>query len=260
MTISFPSDAEIAEELVQYPAASLADALEEMVTQYLCFQTEEGYSEENYAYRKSCYYQSYYPYTHAAPWWKRIYWRFKKVDHPLFTEQTSLEEAARFFIWMGRLPLHTKLSNGEARAFGYALPREPCDKPVLVPIDVWGSDMSSSGIDWKKSAINENGLSFCAVQIVYAEDYELTPDSELTPDNSPKKTQCKRKSSMIERLDAVVNSLSNEITTSDRTIYYKMIKKKFFETYPETPKDIRGLGAEYLRQALERLETKRQLK
>lgn len=260
MTTSFPSDAEIAEELVQYPATSLADALDSMVTQYLCFQTEEGYSEEKYAYRQSCYNQSYHPYTHKAPWWKRIYWHFKKVDHPLFSQQTSLEKAARFFIWMGRMPLHTKLTNGEAKAFGYAIPREPCDKPVLVPLDVWDSDMSSSGINWKKSAINENGLSFCAVQIVYAEDYELTPDNKLTPNNSPKKIQSKRNLSMIERLDATVSSLSNEITTSDRTIYYKMIKNKFFALYPDTPKDIRGLGDEYLRKALERLEAKRQLK
>jgi hypothetical protein len=177
MATSFPFDAEIAAEIAQYPTRSLSDALDEMVTSYLCFEGEDGADEEKYRYRKSAYYQSYYPYIHPAPWWKRLGWRLKKVDHPHFPEKTSFAEAARFFIWMGRQRLHIKLLNGEAKAFGYALPRNPKDLPVPVPPDVWGEDMSASGIDWKKSAIKENELAFCAVQIVFAEDYELANDN-----------------------------------------------------------------------------------
>jgi len=175
MTTSFPSDAEIAAEIAQYPTRSLSDALDDMVTRYLCFENEEGSDEAKHRYRKLAYYQSYYPFTHEATWWKRLYWHYyKKVDHPHFPEKTSLEEAAKFFIWMGRQSLHTKLLKGEAKAFGYHMPRKPLDLPVPVPSDVWGEDMSASGIDWEKSLINENGLPLCAVQIVFSDDYELT--------------------------------------------------------------------------------------
>ncbi|MDD2325428.1 MAG: hypothetical protein PHW63_05425 [Alphaproteobacteria bacterium] len=180
MTMQLPPDEQIIEELIQSPARSLADALDEMVTEYLC-GGDTGYpTHEDYLYRKSCYYQSYYPYTHAATWWKRFCWRFKKVNHPLPPEQTTLVEAAEFFLWIGRQTLHRKLQNGEAKAFGYNVPRSPQDKPLPVPPDVWGENMSASGISWPKSEIKENHLSFCAVQIVFADDYGLTPDNSET--------------------------------------------------------------------------------
>ncbi len=174
MTTFFPSDDEIITELAELPALSLKNALEDMVINYLCGVGENDFDHEKYVYRKSCYYQSYYPYTHKASWWERyIWWHFKKVDHPLLPEKTSLIEAAKFFQFMGRQKLGGSLRDDEARAFAYELPRKASDKPVKVPLDVWGESMSASGINWKKSTVNENGLSLCAVQVVFSYYYEL---------------------------------------------------------------------------------------
>jgi hypothetical protein len=225
--------------------------------------------------RNEAFYQSFLCYSPTAPWWQKLLWRFVHVSIPDCQKPLSFYDAVEWFGIAGKEKLFGKLKSGEFCAYGYLTPRKHGDKRVTVPIDVWGEDMLGSGIDWERSTVTGNGLTFYGVRIIATEfltddtpfksrsetsfvDVHEEPSASLPAGPLPSEmTYVKRDLSMVERLDFVVNSLADEITTNGRTIYYKMIRAKFSEIYPDMPKPVRGLGDEYLRQALERLEKRR---
>lgn len=256
MSISFPPDDRIAEELFQFPTLFLSAALNSMVTHYLCGEGWPDFSEEQYDFRKDSYYQSYYPYTRDADFLTKLSWYFIKVDHPEFPKQQTLIETARFFERRGKALLLDKLQNDDARAFGYALPRTPADRPQFIPHDIWHTAGDSPLIDWKNSSLNANGLHFVGVQVVFLSNYELAalfeeknkPSAALLPD-PVQKNKAGRPLFQGYLADAI-DSLKDQITTDQRTLYYDIIKKRFFELNPTIPKNTKGLSDENLRIAL----------
>lgn len=62
-----------------------------------------------------------------------------------------------------RAQLRTWIRAGEFRVFGFAKPRQPTDKPIEVPTDLWSGFLS-----WDKSYIEGNGLRIDGLRVMPA--------------------------------------------------------------------------------------------
>jgi hypothetical protein len=100
---------------------------------------------------------------------------------PYSDYQTEIGEATRRI----KNYLLQLIAGGHLKAYGYVIPRNPHDKPVLVPRDVW-----SGKIDWSKSSVIGNGLEFAAVRIVSTsfenQVLEQTNQRQLPKPNAPR--------------------------------------------------------------------------
>ncbi|GEM_PF-3228563 len=68
----------------------------------------------------------------------------------------------RFHIKVMRDALVREVLGGNMLAMGYALPRDPADKPVFLPDDIWAGK-----IKWDQSEIIGKGLHFVSVRLIW---------------------------------------------------------------------------------------------
>ena len=73
-----------------------------------------------------------------------------------------------------------ELEGGSEWATGYALPRSPEDRRVMIPSDVWNGE-----IDWVRNKVRGGGLEFVGVRLIYVVHEDSDEDSALSGAEKP---------------------------------------------------------------------------
>lgn len=221
----FVSDAEIEDLLKEEEyGETLDEALDTFVAKYLLENCGEQYSQ-----RRRSYDQSYVICPPSTPWWKRLFYRYRRVEHPYDGREDYLYSALAWFDFCAKTTMYYELSRGASIAFGFTPDRQYGDLRKRVPLDVWGDDMSSKGIDWKNSSVSNNGLSFVGIKIVNFRN-ELLSDEEQEALNERALIKHERKSGRPPMETAITR------------VYFKMKAEKrinYRRSFPKNCPDLR---------------------
>lgn len=135
--------------------------------------------------------------------------------------------------------------------YGYALPRNPTDKPIEIPSDVW-----SGKVDWQKSILIGSSLSFESVRVIHEEDLAEI----LTPrplNNTHAALQPTIKKAGRPSLKRFINEAFEELkmqgqinVSRPQKIYYDMIRSHLASKHPERAAQFRDMADETIRQTI----------
>ncbi len=114
-------------------------------------------------------------------------WRFSNKPVPLEFRRSK-------FVW--------ELSVGLAEAIGHLKPRQPNDKPVLIPQDVW----AHGDLDWDRAELVGSGFSFANVRVLMPISSVLVADHSYNMEHQPLLARIEPSEERRVRLGLVVGS------------------------------------------------------
>lgn len=146
----------------------------------------------------------------------------------------------------------SRFQQGAFVAYGYAIPRDPNDRLVKIPKDVF----EVKYINWENSAIKGNGLEFASV-LVFERDLAPEIDALLAKKSPAQGTGIKRgppSSSVV--IEQAVRSLIDQGQLPNHNQQKEnvgLVRERIHQMHPgEFPHD-RGLGHESIRKVLANL-------
>lgn len=135
------------------------------------------------------------------------------------------------------------IGGGHVLVLGYALPRQPEDYPVLIPIDVWRGK-----IGWAESLVKGNGLEFVAVRVVVSRTAQgLLEANEQRQLPAPKKTgRPSLKADIMEAYEALRDTREIDFGNPMSRLF-PQVRTWLSEKYPDNAGQFRKMASETIR-------------
>lgn len=149
-------------------------------------------------------------------------WRLSNKPAPLEFRRSK-------FVW--------ELSVGLAEAIGYLKPRQPNDKPVLIPQNVW----AYGDLDWDRAELVGSGFSFTYVRILVPFSSALVADKSYNMEQQPLLARFDPSEERRIRLGLIVGSDADAETSSldqERNSGRPSRKEEIVRAFHEVDKDV----------------------